>query len=77
MYSISTSRRVRNAKDLRIVELTPSVVERAAHLRADYRLRTADALQAGSALSFGNDVVFVTGDAVFTRVPNLLTNILD
>lgn len=62
--------------DLQIVELTPSVVEQAAHLRAEYRLQTPDALHAVSALSLGGDVVFVTNDGMFSRVPNLRTDTL-
>lgn len=62
--------------DLQVVELNPAVVERALNLRADYRLKTADALQAASALGLDGNVVFVTGDEVFTRVPNLKAELL-
>lgn len=62
--------------DLRIVELKPQVVEHATHLRATYHLRTPDALQAASALSVDDDIVFVTNDDGFARVPNLKTHIL-
>lgn len=62
--------------DLQVVELKPAVVERALNLRADYRLKTADALQAASALGLRGDVIFVTGDETFTRVPNLQTKLL-
>lgn len=57
--------------DLQIVELTPPVVEQAAHLRAEYRLQTPDALQAASALSLPGDVRFLTNDSHFERVPGL------
>lgn len=57
--------------DLEWVELSPAVVERAAHLRAEHNLRTPDALQAASCLQLAADAVMVTGDAGFQRVPSL------
>jgi uncharacterized protein len=52
----------------RIVELTAPVVDEATRLRASYGLKTPDALQAASALSLGEDVVFVTADLGFARL---------
>jgi predicted nucleic acid-binding protein len=55
----------------RIVELTAAVVDMATTLRASYGLKTPDALQAASALSLGEDVVFVTADLGFARLNGL------
>ena len=55
----------------RIVELTAAVVDTATTLRASYVLKTPDALQAASALSLGDDVVFVTADLGFARLSGL------
>lgn len=55
----------------RIVELTAAVVDTATTLRASYGLKTPDALQAASALSLGEDVVFVTADLGFARLSGL------
>lgn len=58
-------------KDVTIVELSPAVTWRATLIRAELNLSTPDALQAACALSLGGDVVFVTGDDVFGKVPGL------
>jgi uncharacterized protein len=55
----------------RIVELTAAVVDTATTLRAAYGLKTPDALQAASALSLGEDIVFVTADLGFARLSGL------
>lgn len=55
----------------RIVELTAAVVDTATTLRAAYGLKTPDALQAASAMSLGEDVVFVTADLGFARLSGL------
>ena len=55
----------------RIVELTAAVVDMATTLRAVYGLKTPDALQAASAMSLGEDVVFVTADLGFARLSGL------
>jgi predicted nucleic acid-binding protein len=56
---------------LQIVELSAAVVDSATTLRASYGLKTPDALQAASALSLGEDVVFVTADLGFGRLSGL------
>lgn len=48
----------------------------AAKLRALYRLRTPDALQAATALR-ANATGFITNDPVFARIENLETVVLD
>jgi len=48
----------------------------AARLRADYRLRTPDALQAATALR-AHATGFVTNDPVFARIKEFKTAVLD
>jgi predicted nucleic acid-binding protein len=48
----------------------------AARLRADYRLRTPDALQAAAAIQ-ADATGFVTNDPVFARVAEFKTAVLD
>lgn len=59
------------APDLAIIELTPAVIDLATRLRAAPGLRTPDAIQAACALSLKGTVAFLTGDAVFRKVPGL------
>ncbi len=58
-----------SSTDLRIVELDANVIEGATHLRAQYGLRTPDALQAACCLSLGEPAIFISNDSVFERVP--------
>jgi predicted nucleic acid-binding protein len=48
----------------------------AARLRADYRLRTPDALQAATAIQ-AHVTAFVTNDPVFVRITEFKTAVLD
>jgi predicted nucleic acid-binding protein len=64
------------ASDLLVVELTAEVIDVATALRAEYGLRTPDALQAASALVLGRDTPFVTNDPTFTRVRGLDVRLL-
>jgi len=48
----------------------------AARLRADYRLRTPDALQAATAIQ-ARATGFVTNDPVFARITEFKTAVLD
>lgn len=57
--------------DLLIVELNAAVIELATKLRATYRLRTPDALQAACCMQLGPDVVMISGDVGFQRVQGL------
>lgn len=59
------------AGQLRIVELGPNVVERAARLCASHGLSTPDAIQAASALSLPGEVLFIAGDHRYEKVPGL------
>lgn len=56
---------------LAMIALDDTVLDRAAELRAQCRLRTPDAMQAASLLVTDADGAFVTGDTDFTVVPGL------
>ncbi|HCU25024.1 MAG TPA: VapC toxin family PIN domain ribonuclease [Deltaproteobacteria bacterium] len=58
-------------EDLKIIELDADVVGRAVALRADYGLRTPDAFQAASALTLEEELLFLTSDKAFRKVPEL------
>lgn len=60
-----------DAGQLQVVELAAAVVDRATTLRASHGLKTPDALQAASALELPGDVLFLTNDRRFARVPGL------
>jgi len=57
--------------DIEIIELDAKVVEVATQLRADYHLKTPDAIQAASAFSLHGKMRFITNDKRFKAVPNL------
>lgn len=59
------------AADLHQVPLSEPVIRHATELQATYNLKTPDALQAASALSLPGDVLFLTNDARFSRLPEL------
>lgn len=54
-----------------IVDIGAAIIDRATGLRAAHGLKTADAIHAASAFSFGQPVIFLTGDAAFERVAGL------
>ena len=56
---------------LAVIALDADVLDRAAELRAQYRLRTPDALQAASLLKADPQGHFVAGSHDFTAVPQL------
>ena len=62
--------------NLDVVDITRDVARRAAQLRADYRLRPADALQVAAALLHGA-TAFVTNDRLLARVDALAIIFLD
>ena len=51
-------------------------VNRATTIRAETNLGTPDSLQAASALSLPGEVLFVTNDAKFSRLPELKVELL-
>lgn len=64
---------------VQILELDAQVVDMATELRASHGLRTPDALQAASALVWqrtAGEVLFVTADQGFTRVPTLAVRLI-
>lgn len=71
VHAIDRYRAFFTATDLRIVEITPQVVETAILLRARHALRTPDALQAASALSLNAPFLFLTGDRSLSSIPDL------
>ena len=56
---------------LHIQPIETQVLDRATWLRAYHRLKTPDAIQAASALLLEGEVLFVTGEARFEKVPGL------
>lgn len=64
------------ADGLLIVEITADVVDLATAIRAEFRLKTPDAIQAASALTLGAGTVFVTSDPIFERVHGLDVRLL-
>lgn len=60
-----------NFPHLTLVDVTRDVARRAAQLRALYRLRPADALQAATALVYGA-TAFVTNDRLLERLAPVL-----
>lgn len=53
-----------------------ALADMAARIRADYRLQTADAIQAATAIESGATLL-VTNDCVFRRIPSLELAMLD
>lgn len=62
--------------DLLWIELTKTVVELAAQIRATAGLKPPDCLQAACCLQLGKDHLFVTGDAAFNRIAELNVKLL-
>lgn len=64
------------AYNLSIIQLDIPVIEHATQLRASYQLRTPDALQAACAFSIDDDVIFITGDSGFKKIPKLSVTLI-
>jgi predicted nucleic acid-binding protein len=64
-----------NFPNLDIVDLDRDVIRQAARLRAEYRIRPPDALQAGASLLYGADV-FITNDGLLRRLHDKLEVII-
>ena len=60
-----------NFPNLDIVDLDRNVIRQAARLRAEYRIRPPDALQASVSLLYGAEV-FVTNDGLLKRLQDKL-----
>ncbi len=59
------------APELRTIEIDANVIEGATRVRAQFGLRTPDAIQAASCLSLDIEHIFLTNDQVFRRMPRL------
>lgn len=64
-----------HTREVDLHPITRPVLEQALQLRADYNLKTPDALHAATAL-LGSCNLFVSNDRAFTRVANLNVAIL-
>jgi len=58
------------------IQPTLAIADRAAHMRAQYNLRTPDALQAATAVTAGATAL-ISNDAIFRRISDLEIAILD
>ncbi len=67
---------VTQSRNLALVAISAEIAERAASLRAQYNLRTPDALQLGTALVSGCQA-FLTNDARLKHVTDLRVLVLD
>lgn len=65
---------------VQVLELSAETIDLATELRADHSLKTPDALQAACALQWQRDgqqeVLFVTADNSFTKVPTLAVRLI-
>lgn len=64
------------SKDVQLIPISLSILERAAHLRATTGLKSPDAIHAATALSVGS-LVFITNEKVFKRVSGLTVVVLN
>ena len=64
-----------NFPNLEIVDLDRDVIRQAARLRAEYRIRPPDALQAGASRLHGAEV-FITNDGLLKRLQDKLEVII-
>lgn len=62
--------------DIAIVEIDASVIDIATQLRAQYNLRTPDAIQAASCLSTNQEHLFLTNDKQLSVIKELHTIVL-
>lgn len=67
---------LQNAEHLRTVPFTDDIAEIAAHLRADHKLRTPDAIQAATAIAMKADF-FLTNDETLSILPHPTVLVLE
>jgi predicted nucleic acid-binding protein len=60
---------------LKLVDVTPAIIERATHLRANHGFRTPDALHLATAIEEHAEV-FLTGDVTLARCPDIKVDVL-
>jgi len=65
-----------NSQGLTTIEVFPDIAENAAQLRADYNLRTPDAIQMATAIR-GGASLFLTNDARLPSLPRLSVLVLE
>lgn len=58
------------ASDTELLPISEAILREAANLRAQFNLKTPDAIHAASGL-FSGCVQFITNDGIFRRVPGL------
>jgi len=59
------------SKEVQLIPITLPILEHAASLRARMGLKAPDAIHAATALTKRKEVVFVTNDPRFKRIPDL------
>lgn len=67
---IAAYERALTIAETKLLPITNDLLRQAASLRAQFNLKTPDAIQAASGLSSGC-VQFITNDSIFRRVPGL------
>jgi len=65
-----------NSQGLTTIEVLPDIAENAAKLRADYNLRTPDAIQMATAV-YGGASFFLTNDIRLPSLPGLTVLVLN
>jgi predicted nucleic acid-binding protein len=65
-----------NSQGLTTIEVLPDIAENAAKLRADYNLRTPDAIQMATAI-YGGASFFLTNDIRLPSLPGLTVLVLN
>lgn len=65
-----------NTDGITTFAVSPEIAEKAAHLRAQYKLRTPDALHVATAIQAGCDA-FLTNDSGIRRVTDIRVLLLD
>ena len=64
-----------NKRDVRLLDVTPPVIERATDLRVKYNLKTPDALHVATAILNNADVA-LTGDKDWAKCPDLAVEVV-
>ena len=67
---------LQHTPEVRMLPITPPILEEAAKLRATLGLRTPDAIHVATAL-LHNCVLMVTNDSAFRRIPDLSVAVLN
>ena len=65
-----------NATGLSLISVTPEIAERAAHIRAEFNLRTPDAIQVAVAMQAGA-THFFTNDGNLQKIPGFKTLVVE